>query len=337
MVRMGMDSLRACGLAALLAATGAFAQPPAPPPLAFEVASIKPAGPLDPRAMAQGKVNFGMKVDGAICRIGSFSMRDLIRTAYEVKDYQISGADSLGTAMSAQRFDIQATLPEGATEKQVPQMLQTLLAERFKLVIHRETKDQSVYALAVAKGGPKLKPAEPDAPAPETPAEPPAGTSNEPKKGETVIGQGSNQMRISGNLGDGKGLTVKGAGMGAMHITMADGRMHMEAAKMNMATLADTATSFVGRPVVDMTDLKGEYQVALELSLGDLTHVAQNAGVVVPGGTAVIGGQDSAQASDPGGSTIFESIQKMGLKLEARKAPLDYIVIDHFEKTPTEN
>ena len=107
-----------------------------------------------------------MKVDGAICDIGSFSLRDLIRTAYEVKDYQITGADSLGSPMDAQRFNIQATMPEGATEKQVPQMLQTLLAERFKLVIRRETKEQSVYALVVAKGGPKLKEAEPDPPAP---------------------------------------------------------------------------------------------------------------------------------------------------------------------------
>jgi uncharacterized protein (TIGR03435 family) len=130
---------------------------------------------------------------------------------------------------------------------------------------------------------------------------------------------------------------VKAAGVGSMRMTMADGKMHMEAAKMSMATLADTATSFVGKPVVDMTELKGDYQVVLDLSLGDLMHVAQNAGVPIPGGTAAIGGQDSGQASDPGGATIFESIQKMGLKLDARKAPLDYIVVDHFEKSPTEN
>src|SRR5277367_5843107 len=188
----------AAGYAAL-----AFAQ--APSPLAFEVASIKPAGALDSMAIAQGKVSVGMKVDGAICSIGSFSLRDLIRTAYEVKDYQISGGDALGAAMNAQRFNIQATLPAGTTEKQVPQMLQTLLAERFKLVIHRDTKDQSVYALVIAKGGPKLKESEPDPPAAEVPQE----TPDAPKKGETVLGQGSNQVRISGRIDDGKGITVK--------------------------------------------------------------------------------------------------------------------------------
>src|SRR5579862_4242935 len=250
------------GVILCTAAVAVFAQAPATPPLAFEVASIKPAGPLDPAAIAQGKVHVGMKVDGAICDIGSFSLRDLIRTAYEVKDYQISGADSLGSPLDAQRFNIQATLPAGATEKQVPQMLQTLLAERFKLVVHRETRDQPVYALVVAKGGPKLKPSEPDPPAPDVPADP----SDATKKGETVIGQGTNQVRISGSMAGGKGITVKGGPMGQMQMSMADGKMHLEAAKMTMASLADVATSFAGKPVLDMTELKGSYQVTLDLS-----------------------------------------------------------------------
>jgi uncharacterized protein (TIGR03435 family) len=333
---MRSKPLRTCTVTAFLATTVAFGQTPAPP-LAFEVASIKLAGPLDPMAIQQGKMRVGMKVDGAICDIGSFTLKDLIRTAYEVKDYQISGADSLGSVMTAQRYNIQATLPEGATEKQVPQMLQTLLAERFKLVVHRETKDQSVYALVVAKGGPKLKAAEPDAPAP--PVSPDAPQAPDaPKKGETVVGQGSSQVRISGNMGDGKGVTVKGGPMGQMHVTMADGKMHMEAAKMTMAGLADMATGFVGKPVVDMTELKGEYQVGLDLSLDDLKNVARAAGVAGPGAA---GGADAGpsvlNASDPSGSSIFASVEQMGLKLEARKAPLPFIVIDHFEKSPTEN
>ena len=138
----------------LLLSTAAFAQTP---PLTFEVASIKPAGALDPVAIASGKMRIGMKVDGAICDIASFSLHDLIRTACELKDYQITGPDWLGTPMSAQRFNLQATMPEGATEKQVPQMLQALLADRFKLVFHRESKEHSVYALIVGKGGSKLR------------------------------------------------------------------------------------------------------------------------------------------------------------------------------------
>ena len=96
--------------------------------MVFDVASIKSAGPLDPIKVSQGKLRIGLKVDGAICSIGSFSIKDLIRTAYEVKDYQITGPDWLNGVMSAERFNIEATMPEGATEKQVPQMLQALLA-----------------------------------------------------------------------------------------------------------------------------------------------------------------------------------------------------------------
>ena len=326
-----MKYLPTCTLTALFTAA-TFAQTPPPPPLAFEVASIKPAGPLDPVAIRQGKVHVGMKVDGAICDIGAFSLRDLIRTAYEVKDYQITGADSLGTPLEAKRFNIQATMPAGTTEKQVPQMLQALLAERFKLVVHRETKDQSIYALVVAKGGPKLKESEPDPPAPEVSPD----TPETPKKGEMVIGQGSNQLRISGNKAGG-GVTVKSGSTGEVHMTMADGRMHLEAAKMSMATLAETATSFVGRPVIDMTELKGNYQVALDLSMDDLKNVARTIGLAMPGAAGGNGGQGPAEASDPTGSTIFVSIQQMGLKLESRKAPLPFIVIEHFEKSPTEN
>lgn len=314
--------IRTFGIILLLQAA-AFGQA-----LTFEVASIKPAGPLDPAAIASGKMRLGMKVDGAICDIASFSLRDLIRTAYEVKDYQITGPDWLGSLMSAQRFNIQATMPPGATEKQVPQMLQALLADRFKLVIHRDTKEHSVYALVVAKGGPKLKESEPDPAAPETP--------EEPKKGETVVGQGSSQVRISGNMQDGKGVVVKGGPQGAMRMSMVDGKMHMEAAKMDMSTLCEFAGRFVDRPVVDMTELKGHYQVALDLSMEDLRNIAKAAGVVAPGPGGG-GGNAPAEASDPSGSSIFQSLQQMGLKLEARKAPLDVIVIDHLEKAPTEN
>jgi uncharacterized protein (TIGR03435 family) len=309
---------------ALLLSIAAFAQTPA---LTFEVASVKPAGPLDPVAIASGKMRIGMKVDGAICDIASFSLRDLIRTAYEVKDYQITGPEWLGNPMSAQRFNIQATMPAGATEKQVPEMLKALLADRFKLTIHHDTKDHSVYALIVGKGGSKLKESEPDAPPPETP--------EEPKKGEMVMGQGSSQVRISGSMADGgKGAVIKGGPMGQMKMSMVEGKMHMEAAKMTMAMLCEFASRFVDRPIVDMTELKGNYIVALDLTMDDLKNVAKAAGMAMPGAGGAGG---SAEASDPSGSSIFQSIQQMGLKLEARKAPLDTIVVDHLEKAPTEN
>jgi uncharacterized protein (TIGR03435 family) len=88
-----------------------------------------------------------------------------------------------------------------------------------------------------------------------------------------------------------------------------------------------------------MTELKGNYQVALDLAMGDLQNVARRAGIAgveAPLASGGAGGLPSDAASDPSGS-VFKSVQQLGLKLEPRKAPLDQIVVDHVEKMPTEN
>ena len=80
----------------------------------FEVASIKPAEP-----MPMGMMRIGMNADPGILRYTNVSLKDCIRAAYRVKDFQVEGPDWLGSA----RFDIQAKFPAGATEDQVPEML----------------------------------------------------------------------------------------------------------------------------------------------------------------------------------------------------------------------
>ena len=120
----------------LLAGGAVYAQAPA---RAFDVASIKSAPPLNPAAIAAGKIHIGMRVDGSQVDIGFMSLADLIRVAYNVKAFQITGPDW----MSQQRFDVLAKMPEGATSDQVPAMLQTLLAERFKLEVRKESKEHS--------------------------------------------------------------------------------------------------------------------------------------------------------------------------------------------------
>src|SRR5260370_14808764 len=127
--------------------------------MAFEVASIKPAAPLNPRQLMMGQQRVGMKVDAARVDIANLSLADLVRIAYRVKPYQIAGPDW----MKGDRFDILGKLPEGASPDQVPEMLQELLAQRFKLAVHRETKEHAVYALVVGKNGPKLVEAPADA------------------------------------------------------------------------------------------------------------------------------------------------------------------------------
>ena len=155
-----------------IAAGVAFGQTSAPAP-AFEVASIKPAGPLNPMAIKSGQMRIGMKIDKARVDIGSLSLADLIHIAYRVKGYQVSGPDW----MSAERFNVQATIPEGGSPDQVPEMLQALLAERFKLTVHRESKEHAMYALVVGKNGSKLKESPPTRTLPPTARRPPSRAS----------------------------------------------------------------------------------------------------------------------------------------------------------------
>src|SRR5580693_8295370 len=104
-----------------LACPRLLAQPSGPK---FEVASIKPA------AQPRGN-HVGITADDARVDIGDWSVLQLIDKAYRIQSYQVIGPDRWEFAQI--RFDIQATLPQGSTQKQIPEMLQWLLAERFGL------------------------------------------------------------------------------------------------------------------------------------------------------------------------------------------------------------
>jgi uncharacterized protein (TIGR03435 family) len=139
-----------CAGLALLAAGAVFGQTPAAAP-AFEVASVKPAPPPTP-----GSIKVQMGGDPGMVDYKNVSLKTLIARAYRMKEYQISGPDWLETA----RFDILAKVPPNAPKGQVPPMLQNLLAERFKLTVHREQKVMPAYAMVVGKNGLKVKPLE---------------------------------------------------------------------------------------------------------------------------------------------------------------------------------
>jgi uncharacterized protein (TIGR03435 family) len=116
----------------------------------FEVASIRPA------ADQGGPLRVTGRVDADGINLANVTLRNCIQRAYKVKPYQVSGPDWIGV----QRYAIVAKAAAPAPEATILQMLQTLLAERFKLVIHRESKEIPAYALLVGKSGPKLKAAE---------------------------------------------------------------------------------------------------------------------------------------------------------------------------------
>jgi len=266
----------------------------------FEVASIRPTS----TEMREGVVA-GVRIDGAQFRSNFLSLKDYVGAAYRVKLSQISAPDWLGS----QRFDIVATLPADGPMSQIPEMLQRLLEERFQLKVHREAKEFPVYVLEIAKGGLKMQ---------ETPPDPEAAKVD-PKAPVDYTGGGS-----------GQGVTVN-MGRG-VSFTFANNKL--DAKRLTMASLAGTLERFLDRPVVDMTGLTGGYDFSLDVTSEDyrgmMVRAAVAAGVVLPPEALKL-----LDGSSP--TSLFDALQKLGLKLDARKAPLDTVVVDEMRKTPTDN
>ncbi len=322
--------------ASMLASCLAFGQS-APAKLAFEVASIRPSAPLDPgkmqAAMQAGKLpRFGTRIDASRAEYNYMSLKELIANAYGVKLYQVTGPDWL----VSRRFDIAATMPEGSSRDDAPKMLQSLLAERFKVEAHRDTQEHPVLGLVVGKGGPKMK---------ESTGTPEPFDEDAPlKPGEMTMDTPEGPARISRNPDGSSTINLGAKGIITQRMDAQTQTLHLESTMVTMDGFAEMLTNLMqmggsgGKQVVDMTDLKGNYQVAIDVSLADLMAMMRAQGMNMPGGGGAGAGSGPAVASEPnGGSTVFESVQKLGLKLEPRKANVTQVVVDHAEKTPTEN
>jgi uncharacterized protein (TIGR03435 family) len=122
-------------------------------PTVFEVASVKSAAPSGGRVGSSMHGGPGTSDTGRIVFTNVTLISVLLR-AYDVKPYQVTGPAWL----SSERYDITAAIPAGATKGQFNLMLQSLVAERFHLALHHETKELQGYELIRGKTGPKLKP-----------------------------------------------------------------------------------------------------------------------------------------------------------------------------------
>jgi|SRR5579863_46970 len=271
----------------------------------FEVASIRTSAPI-----TQG-VTAGVHVDGAQVSCLQLSLRDYIAAAYKVKDYQIQGPDWMASA----RFDVVAKLPSGAKQDQVPGMIGALLADRFQMKMHRESKEFPVYGLVVGKSGLKLKASPPD----------PPDQSTEAGKAAVNVGAKADNAGTFIDMGKGSYLLI--------------GSNRIEAKKVTMAALATVLARFTDRPVVDMTGsglpaALDKYDFTLEFSAEDframMIRAAVTAGVVMPPEALKL--VDAAS-----GDTMLTALDTIGLKLEPRRALLDVLVIDHMERAPSEN
>jgi uncharacterized protein (TIGR03435 family) len=176
-------------------------------------------------------------------------------------------------------------------------MLQSLFEDRFKLKVHRETKPSPVYALVLAKGGPKIKlSADQISPEVDGPAPPGAG----PNRGAIRIGVGN----LIGNA-------------------------------VTLSWFASMLSQRMDRLIVDKTNLPGRFDIRLQWTPSPGENPFDPGGNRLP--TAVIDMSGATVTLDSSGPSIFSAIQEqLGLKLESTKAPVDVLVIDHVEK-PSEN
>ena len=286
----------------------ALAQTPASP--TFEVASIKPAAPQEMGRIMMGTRGGPGTPDPGQYTATNLPLSRLIMQAYNVRSFQVTGPSWI----DSQHFDVVAKVPQGTTQEQFRLMLQNLLAERFKLAVHKESKEVPIYALLVGKGGIKMKesaPLDPNAPdVPKTLAPPTMGRDGMPKM---AAGGRGNIMMMGPN-----GFRMQGG-----HSTMAQ--------------LSDILSNQLGRPVVDMTGLTAQYDYTLDFSPEGLQMMKGMPAMPPPGA----GGERGGPTSDGGresGPTLFTAVQEqLGLKLEPRKGPVDLIVVDSAEKTPIEN
>ena len=237
-------------------------------------------------------------------------------------------------ALGAPRFDIAAKLPQGASQNRVPEMLQALLADRFKLALHRGTAERAINALVVAKGGLKVKVAATQAGAPV----PAAASDPDASPGEITV-YGDVQTRTVPNTDcSGYTTTISNPRMGTVRETDGPNRIQRwEAPSISfegMANLLDRVAP-LSSPVLDMTGLRGRYQVVLEVSMNDLLGTRP----------AMTGADGDPTAMENARIDMEETVlkafndglQKLGLKLERRKGPVETLVVDRAEKTPTGN
>jgi uncharacterized protein (TIGR03435 family) len=273
-------------LAAMAFATVVVSLAQSPPVrLEFEVASVKPAGNPDGQALLQA-------VPGRL-NMTNLTLRRLILNAYGVQDYQLSGDPPWA---ASEHYDIQATSAGNTTVQQMEgPMLQVLLEKRFKLTLHRETRQLPVYELAVGKGGSKLQLSTEGSCTPySVDASPPAAaTPGQPNRNFCGL-----HLSVDGlnRIIDGQGATM------AMFAT----------------SLSRTYTSDLGRNVIDRTGLAGTFDIHLKWAIDPL------AGPAGPG---------AAPSQDPTGPSLFNAMQdQLGLRLASAKGPVEVLVIDHIEK-----
>jgi uncharacterized protein (TIGR03435 family) len=280
------------------------------PKLQFDVASVKPSAVYNPTSVTNGPGGTTVKLTGVSITGGPGSaspdrytyrganFRNLIVRAYGLvdRDQQVSGPGWI----DSEHYDLAVTMPASTTETQFQQMLQNLLAERFKLMVHHGTKMLPVYELVVGKNGPKVKESVIPPPTDAAPAE--VSFSKKDKDGFVVTPPGYTGQVMTRGPGPSGDIT-----------------QNWFLGRHTMAQFARFLKADVGRNVIDKTGLTGEYDIRLYYE-------------------PLLPGAQVADIPDHPILSVFDAVeQQLGLKLVDAKAPFDLIVVDSGEKVPTEN
>ena len=283
--------------AALLCCAAAFAQTPPTP--AFEAASVKPS-PAGSRIWPTLRGGPGTSDPGRIVYT-NVTLSRVLERAYDVRTYQVSGPDRL----TSDRYDISATIPAGAGKQQFERMLQSLLAQRFHLALHRETRQLAGYELLRGRNAPKLKPSsEGDAAPAGAPPESPPQTGAD----------GFPQLTAPG-------LAMMEGVRGKSVVSF------LTARAQPLSALVEMLSKEFRLPILDRTGLGGNFDFTLAFA-------------PQPPGTPprAPSPDDPPAAPDDSAPNLIVAVrQQLGLRLIPSKIPVEVLVIDKADRVPAEN
>lgn len=284
--------------------------------MAFEVASVKLSKPD-----AFSPPSFPLGADDVFTNpqrqspngrfSATFPLSAYISFAYKLytSRWQLDAATShLPKWASTDRFEIEARAPANTTKDQMRLMMQSLLAERFQLAVHFETRELPVLAMSLVKPG---KPGSGLRPHDEAP---PCDAPPSPDLFPAVCGVVAQNFLAGGlRLGSGRNVT------------------------MTEVAWSVPGMGVIDRPVVDRTGLAGKFDVKIRWKPDPATI---GGGQVILKKGSGAGPAPAAQSSEPEGDDAPSFIQalrdQLGLKLESTKSPVEMLVIDHLER-PSEN
>jgi len=288
-------------------------------PTSFEAASIRPSAPIKPVA-GRMMIRIGVRVDPLHLTATNSSVAELLQQAYNLKPYQLVVPDW----MKSQRFDIQAVVGQPLSREQMLALLGPFLEKQFQIESHRETRTMAIYALKVAPGGLKAKPAKPgDVP----------HFSDDPN----VQARAEKELQRVHTAQDGKAPQGNN-----IMIALTPGGVFHFVGIGGIDRLVDLLARQVNKPVVDETGVTGTYDLDLEFVQPAGGTMMFNGGPMGKRGpeppTSPGGANSNTPAAAAPAPSLFDALkQQLGLELDEGKGPVQMLVVDKASKTPIGN